>query len=93
MPVKLRVPKTLRPRVLPETLQLFLKLENQPPRARSKTEVRELARMLDLEDEFFCCGQTVLDREVAPCYPPGHGGYDLFWRCRAMREYLLTLME
>ena len=89
MPVKLRVAKNLRPRVLPEALQLFAKLERQPPSARSKEDVRELARMLDLEDEWFCCGQTVLDRELTPCYPPSKGAYDTFFRVRAMREYLL----
>jgi hypothetical protein len=74
--------------VWPETLALFAKLERQPPSARSDTDERELASALDLEEEWWCC-QTVLNDHPKPCHPPSKGAHDMFWRCRAMREYLL----
>jgi hypothetical protein len=92
MPVKLRVPKHLRPRIWPETLALFAKLERQQPSARSDMDERELASALDLEDEFWS-GQSVLNQRLTPCHPPSKGAHEMFWRCRAMREYLLDQLS
>jgi hypothetical protein len=80
------------PRIWPETLALFVKLEHQRPRDRNKAEVRELAEALDLADEYWC-GGTVLVRDRKPCHPPGYGAHDAFFRCRLVRLHLLELAK
>jgi hypothetical protein len=76
-----------------ETLAMFVTLENVPLRRRRSDEFkrrsRELARRLNLHDEWFFSRTDVLDRTRGPCHPPGYVAHDAWFRCRAVRLQLL----
>ena len=76
------------PRIWPETLALFMRLEGMRPNKRDKGELRKLAEALDLEDEFWY-GQNVLNRSRKPSCGPPYMAHDAFFRCRLVRELLL----
>jgi hypothetical protein len=76
-----------------ETVQLFAELESMPTRSRRgeefKQRSRELARQLNLHDEWFFSGADVLDRARGPCHPPGYVAHDAWHRVHAVRLQLL----
>jgi hypothetical protein len=82
-----------RPTFSRETLALFIELDATPARSRNsedfKTKERQLARQLDLIDEWWTTN-TVLDRSRAPCWPPGHHACKDWARCREARKQLLA---
>jgi hypothetical protein len=79
-----------RPAFSPEALALFVVLEQTPKGSRKfKDGARELARMLDLTDEFWT-GNHVSDRSRAPCHPDGYLAYHDWFRCRRVRDALLA---
>jgi hypothetical protein len=80
------------PRIDPETLRLFRRLEGTRPSKRDRGDERKLAEALDLEDEFWY-GQSVLNRRTKPCCQPPYMAYDAFYRCRLVRELLLEAMK
>jgi hypothetical protein len=61
-------------------VRLFVELENTPLRQRRsegfKRRSRELATRLGLLEEWFSSVTSVLDRERAPCHPPGYAAHD-----------------
>ena len=77
------------PRIDPETLALFLKLEHQRPSQRDRAEERKLHEQLDLLGEWFCSCQDVFDRRRKPLHPPGYPQNDAFFKCRLVRLALL----
>jgi hypothetical protein len=94
MPTK-RVPldRRLTPPLTPEIVRLFVKLERAPPRQRKteefKARSRELARRLGLGYEWLCMQTSVLDREAAPCHPPGYARNESWRKVRAVRDRLI----
>jgi hypothetical protein len=87
-----------RPRTSPidaETVKVFAALEAVPIRRRESPEFERrayaLAQRLNLEYEHFCMRCSVLDRDRAPCHPPGYARNDSFWKVRAIRLQLLEL--
>ena len=81
------------PRIEPETLALFVKLEGMRPSKRSRADERTLAEALDLLDEWFLYCQDVFDRRRKPLHPPGYPQNDAFYRCRLVRELLLAAVK
>lgn len=80
-------------RIPPEAIALFVELEHCSQRGpKFNAKARELARMLGLVSEWWS-GQSVLDRSPAPCHPPGHIARDDFYRCRVVRQQLLTAIR
>jgi hypothetical protein len=89
MPVKTRIPKTLRQTFNAGTVDLFYKLERMPRDTQAfKDGSHELARRLNLIDEWWR-GEHVNDRSASPCHPPGCMAHGDFYRVRAVREQLL----
>ena len=84
----MRAPLRHNNRIAPEAVALFWKLENQRPKDRSREDKRELARLLDLEREYWAM-QSVLDRSRKPCHPPHCGAYTDWHTCRHVRLLLL----
>ena len=81
-----------RPLIDPETVALFRELEAVPMRQRESREFWERAyglhKRLGLNGEFFCCVQSVLDRNSHP--PSPHLFCHQSWfRVRAVRQQLL----
>jgi hypothetical protein len=76
-------------RIEPETLALFLKLENMRPSKRDRAEERRLHETLDLLGEWFCSCEDVFNRRRKPLHPPGYPQNDAFYRCRLVRLALL----
>ena len=90
-----RIPlnRTRKPLIDPETLALFIELENVPLRQRKSREFEErayaLAVKLGLNSEHFCSRCSVLDRERQPYHPEGYARNAVFWQVRRVREQLL----
>jgi hypothetical protein len=93
VPVKLRRAKERRPSFSAEVLELFSRLERAPRGKRDsqafKDEERELARRLNLVDEWWR-GNSVLDRSRGPCHPPGYFSHTDWYHVRKIRKALLT---
>jgi hypothetical protein len=90
VPAKLRIAKGRRPTFSADVLALFAELEREAmPDPAFSDGARELAVKLDLVTAFWV-GCTPLDRSDAPCHPPGYLSYELWFRCREVREQLLA---
>jgi hypothetical protein len=80
-----------------EVVVLFAELDAIPKRARDsdsfKAKDRELARRLDLANEWFFSRCSVLDRSAEPCHPPGSPAAIDWHRVRWVRETLLAAMK
>jgi hypothetical protein len=77
-------------------LALFAVLDAVPKRSRDddfKARERELMQALGLSFEwrFSCC--SVLDRSVAPCWPPERPAEHDWHAVRRVRTALLALMK
>jgi hypothetical protein len=90
MPVKARAAKDRRPSFSAEALALFAELERTPQGSRRFQEgSRELARLLDLVNEFWT-GNHVNDRSPTPCHPPDYIAFRDWHTCRRVRQALLA---
>jgi hypothetical protein len=91
VPIKQRAGKELRAQFRREALELFVELEGMRGQHRQefKDKSKRLARLLGLTREFWG-GNSVLDRDRRPCWPPSLVAHHDWYRVREVREQLLA---
>lgn len=98
MPVKLRIAKQRRPAFSDEALLLFRQLESVPPSLRKDNPEFRAADLalhdaIGLEFERRCIMCSVLDRGVAPPWPPDMPSHHAWHRVHAVRRALLEAVK
>jgi hypothetical protein len=79
--------------VTEEALTFFAECEKRPRRDENFTDrSRELARMLDLNGEWWAAC-TPLNRSKEPTASPGYYAHDAWHRCRAIRNEMLAMLK